>query len=885
MARDIAALDAQLEMLMNLPLESRREYLAQIEATDPTMAESLRKLLRMVVEADTLSLKQAGSHLHRVAEELPAPHIAGYRIEGELGRGGMAIVYGGVRLVSGSEQPVAIKVLRQWLPGAIDRARFLNEQHILARLKHPNIATLLDVGVADERAYMVLERIDGVPIDLALNPNREDFPRIVSAILRLCDALSLAHQHLVIHRDIKPSNVLMAHGEPKLIDFGIAKVLDDTLDLRADKTRTGAAPMTLRYASPEQLLGRPVGVASDVYQLGLLMFHLLTARWPYADADAAWPSERLHADTRLIAPSESVVDGAQQRLLRGDIDAIVLKCLQFDPSDRYRSAAELGDDLQRFRAALPVRARRATASYRLARFVKRRRLGVAVTAAVVGIVVVAGVSALRLAQQQAEHALRIDRVLQTMTQMLEPADPYLHQPGSVTVSAVVDAASDDFLTTTPADREFHRQILQRLAQLQGTLQNYSKALALWTRALELAPADQRAPVAAEQIQALARSGEQDAALDAIANFTRTYDKPPPDTLVLARARILSDRAEFDAALRELDAIDLNRAEPRFRYDVLAERAILLQRTGDADAALKVYAEAETLIDRNDPRQSQRWFNHRGNVATALGNAGRPDQAAEQLLSLIGETQKRLGSDHPRPTQTVINAAIMLVFSAQNHRALELLQGVDQKRLENLDPQARAHLLLIRSRVALSIGANHDVFPTLLTSLETVLGVLGRDSPRLADYLGPLAWALYEFNEPALAETVARTALKRNPVHEQADLTLQLLGELGTLPDRPDPAFDARKTYECDRAEYVALRAALRGESQPQKRVPSDCPAQSAMQMEALGLTWDAPPGTASTRELRSPLLQRLSPKPHIDAIPAVLESADRARLIALLKQL
>lgn len=170
----------------------------------------------------------------------------------------MATVFSAVRNVHGAGQTVAIKVLRAAILSPIERERFLKEQRILARLQHSNIATLLDVGIVDDRPYMVLEHVDGETIDQRLHPEIGDLPAILQAIDQVSDALALAHQHFVIHRDIKPGNVLVdRQGHIKLIDFGIAKVLDGDGGLRVDPTLTGNAPLTLRYASPEQLSGKP----------------------------------------------------------------------------------------------------------------------------------------------------------------------------------------------------------------------------------------------------------------------------------------------------------------------------------------------------------------------------------------------------------------------------------------------------------------------------------------------------------------------------------------------------------------------------------------------------------------------------------------------------
>ncbi|MCB1630041.1 MAG: serine/threonine protein kinase, partial [Xanthomonadales bacterium] len=249
--------------LLDLTLSERELSLLEMERTEPDLAAVLRKVLRIAAEAHSMELRGVGESLQLISEDAPPPLIEGYRLVGEIGRGGMAAVYSALRDVHGIEQTVAIKVLRAALLSPLERERFLNEQRILARLQHPNIATLLDVGIVDERPYMVLEHIDGETIDQRLKAVFDDLPAILDAIEKVSDALSLAHQHFVIHRDIKPGNVLVdRQGRIKLIDFGIAKILDSAGGLGGDQTLTGNAPLTLRYASPEQLGGKPVGVAS-----------------------------------------------------------------------------------------------------------------------------------------------------------------------------------------------------------------------------------------------------------------------------------------------------------------------------------------------------------------------------------------------------------------------------------------------------------------------------------------------------------------------------------------------------------------------------------------------------------------------------------------------
>lgn len=421
----LAELDRQLEALLGLPLDARQARLAALDRSDPALAGSLRRLLQIAIDADTFELRRAGERLVVVGDEGAAPDIPGYLVGPVIGRGGMATVWAGRRDVAGTAQTVAIKLLRTGLSSPVDQARFLNEQRILARLRHPSIAVLLDVGVVDDRPYMVLERIVGVPIDQHLAPGSEALPRILDALDDIADALATAHAHLVIHRDIKPANVLVDQdGHVKLIDFGIAKVLDGGEGPGTHRTATAAAPLTLRYASPEQLSGQPVGVASDVYQFGLLTYLLLTGAWPWPDEGHDWPRARLDPDVLPVPPSRRIAEPGYRRRVAGDLDAIVLRCLRYAPHERYQSMAELRDDLARHRSHRPVRARRQTWRYRLVGFLRRHRLGVAVAAGLVALALGGLVSTALLAARSAEHAGRIARVLDTLTTLLTEADPY-----------------------------------------------------------------------------------------------------------------------------------------------------------------------------------------------------------------------------------------------------------------------------------------------------------------------------------------------------------------------------------------------------------------------------------------------------------------------------
>jgi hypothetical protein len=417
----IAEIDVLFEQLLPLSEATRVARLAAIERDDAMLAKTLRRLLELAVSADTMRLRALGRPAPvPVDDDAAAPAIPGYKIGSELGRGGMGAVYLATREFSGVEQLVAIKVLRRALLDDEEVRRFLTEQRILARLRHPNIATLLDAGMLEGRPWMAIERIDGLPIDQNLQPPAQVIA-VLQASMQITDALHAAHAHLIVHRDIKPENVLVdSEGRIKLIDFGIAKLLDPGPD--AATTATGTAPLTLRYASPEQLLARPVGVASDIYQVGLLMYRLLTDAWPWDETVQQLPSLRMQPEVEPLPPSARVSDARRKRLLRGDVDSIVMRCLRFDPQQRYASALALKEDIRAHLNGEAVLAAAPDTAYRVRKFVRRHRVWVAAgVAAALALLVGLGAFAwqARVATVQRDRAVKAEAEAKQRAEALE----------------------------------------------------------------------------------------------------------------------------------------------------------------------------------------------------------------------------------------------------------------------------------------------------------------------------------------------------------------------------------------------------------------------------------------------------------------------------------
>jgi len=317
----------------------------------------------------------------------PLPEAIGpYRILRLLGHGGMGRVYLAERTDS-DRQRVAVKVLKRGLNSCALVRRFHSERQILSRLEHPFIARILDGGsTADGRPYLVMEHVDGLPIDRYCDEHDLDVGARLELMRKVCEAVQLAHRNLVVHRDLKPANILVtAAGDPKLLDFGIAKLLRPEAFPTVPATAPGLIPMTPHYASPEQARGEPVTTASDVYSLGVLLYELLTSHRPH-QVTTGDPSEvaRTVCGQEPRQPSMVIFRPDRQhwsRRLRGDVDTIVLTALRQEPERRYASVEQLAEDIRRHLAGRPVLARPDVLACRIREVLRRHRRGVQLSAA------------------------------------------------------------------------------------------------------------------------------------------------------------------------------------------------------------------------------------------------------------------------------------------------------------------------------------------------------------------------------------------------------------------------------------------------------------------------------------------------------------------------
>lgn len=518
------ALSPLLDELLDLAPWARPARLAQVRAQDPAMADHLAQLLaRDEALAEERFLEQPAAELLNggpVGQSWTAPalpdlsgqSIGPYVLERELGQGGMGAVWLARRADGRFEGEVAVKFLKSGLFGKGDSGRFAREGQILGRLSHPHIARLLDAGLHQgHQPYLVLEYVDGLPIDRYCHVHGLDIEARVRLFLDVLGAVEHAHQRLILHRDLKPSNILVtSQGEVKLLDFGIAKLLDDTTGQAAatELTQMAGSAFTPQFAAPEQVQQGDVTTATDVYALGVLLYILLGGRHPTAD-DTQTHVDRLKAvldlvPKRLSTVAEGQLDpvvARQARLLKGDLDTVVAKALKKTPAERYANAEQFAADLRHWLAHEPISARPDSSWYVASRFVRRHRVGVAAAAAVavalVGMTTFSVLQAHRAEQAEQQAQQRRQQAEDLLSYMLGEFADKLRPIGRL---ELLDSVASKSLGLLAEDSSSSTQArLQRAKALtvigevqisQGETERAQQALTLANRLLEADPLDQ-----------------------------------------------------------------------------------------------------------------------------------------------------------------------------------------------------------------------------------------------------------------------------------------------------------------------------------------------------------------------------------------------------------
>jgi hypothetical protein len=476
---------------------------------DTALMLELRSLVS-AYEAEKIYQKDAAEETS-VADE--AHRIGPYAIDSLLGRGGMGAVYLAHRVDGQFQQQVAIKIIDLPLATDLFRERFRTERQILAGLSHPYIAHLLDGGVsADGELYLAMEYIEGVSITGYCEANGLNIRQRLALFQKVCEAVQYAHQNLIVHRDLKPDNILVdGEGHPHLLDFGTAKILTPLEKIGNDLTQAGFQTFTPRYASPEQVLGQPITIASDIYSLGVLLYLLLTGLPPY-ELNAFTTEEMV----RVICgqePRKPSVAGEPFGKLDADLDSIVLKALRKESQQRYVTVDQMASDVQAYLEQRPVQARRGNWSYLTGKFVRRNKLGIGaasllLVSVIAGVVGVAWQSRAANAQRRKAEARSAD-LRQLSTSLLSELDDAIKElPGSTSAQKLLvtrvlehldrmsaDGADDQLTQLDVADGYTRIGNLQgngydqNIGDAVGGLASIDKAIAITEKFKALHPTD------------------------------------------------------------------------------------------------------------------------------------------------------------------------------------------------------------------------------------------------------------------------------------------------------------------------------------------------------------------------------------------------------------
>ena len=711
-------LSPYLDQALEMSAEGRTAWLASISARDAALAAELGAILAQHKTVHDSGFLERPVLDPRVAM---APSLAGhvigsYRLVSHIGEGGTGSVWLAERSDGRFKGRAAVKLLNIALVGRAGEERFIREGTILARLRHPRIAHLIDAGVsATGQPYLVLEHVDGQTIDRYCDERTLGIEARVRLFLDVLEAVSHAHANLIVHRDIKPANVLVSSGGAvKLLDFGIAKLIEHdptsstTTAVSSTIARDGGTALTPQFAAPEQLSGEPVTTATDVYALGVLLYVLLTGEHPAGralesqvsllraiiEAEAPRPSDIAATDGQHAGVRGTTPRGLR-RALRGDLDAIVATALKKKPSERYVSVDAFAADLQRFLRHEPVAARPATPGYRVRKFVRRHYGGVAMSAAVV--LLVSGMTTVHTRRLSAERdqaereRLKAVKVSELLMGLLTSADPYTIRQGAgePTVRALLDAGAAQVQKDLAREPGLQAEMLTAMGRTYRRLGQFARAQQLLEEALA---AGQKAfgeehPQVAQTLDylgaVLADKGDY-------AGAGRTLERA-----LAIRRRLLGEHGDVAVTLVELGRVyqdqGLNqRAEPLHReaLDIrrrvlgpdhretavsLSDLASVLRLNGDtagAEALLKQSLELNIRTRGADHPNTAAALHDLALIAASRGDAFGAEAGLRQALAM---QRKALGDNHPVVASTLNSLARTLRDQRRYDEAAEALQ--------------------------------------------------------------------------------------------------------------------------------------------------------------------------------------------------------------------
>ena len=721
---------------------------------------------------------------------LPGDRIGPYLLEKKMGEGGMGAVYLARRADEAFDKVVAIKLLKRGWASEEEIRRFRVERQILADLEHPNIAKLLDGGsTAGGQPYLVMEYVEGLPIDEYCERNQIGIEARIALFLEVCSAVQFAHQNLIVHRDLKPGNILVDQdGHPRLLDFGIAKILaPGDFAEEVEITAAGISPMTPQYASPEQIRGGAITTASDVYSLGVILYRLLTGLPPYrfesrdlkAVVETVCNQDVLPPSTRVR--QEAVAAGQNPpRLtvgrLRGDLDAIVLLALAKEPARRYATAEQLADDLRRHLNHEVVRARGGALSYRVSRFVHRHRLGL-MSLSIVFLVL--AVSVLVLLNQQRQLLIqknqaereknRAEKVSSWLTELFSLPDPGRSLGEKVTARELLDKSKTSIEVDLAGEPELLAALLATLGETYGNLGQLPEANELFASAW----------------RALRATGASSARLG---------------NTLYHLADILSQRGRYlvarKVALLALTHLEQDRETPADLVRCQALLANIEAKLGEFGRAAELFAEVEAPARKlGDTAALTLVLEYAAEFELTRGNLERTLALYQEALDL---QRAKKGAGHP--DSALLETKLYFALAKKEPARAEALLRDALARQRRLYGGAHPMLAITLNNLGLVVfdqGRLDEAEPIYLESLEMGRQVYGDSHPRLAatlTNLGLLASRRQDLVAAELAFEKALTILSSEIGERNLDYAL-ICSNLGEAELAAGRLVDARRLLE------------------------------------------------------------------------------------------
>jgi serine/threonine-protein kinase len=748
---------------LELPPEERAQFLAERSGAGSELRAIVERLLAAHDTADPAFLNELDEQTIRTVVESAGGALDGvgpYRFVREIATGGMGQVFLAERRDGQFNQQVAVKLLKRGMDSDAILARFLRERQIVAGLEHPNIARLIDGGIAEDgRPYFVMEYVAGLPITRYCDELRLTIDERLDLFSTVCRAVEYAHRRLIVHRDLKPSNILVTQdGQPKLLDFGIARMLaaDDT-DSDGEPLTIGTPMLTPEYAAPEQLRNEPVTTVADVYSAGAVLYELLCGRRPFARADAVArmqgraapvppPLSRAAGDTRAspaetddadaIAAARQTDNTRLRRQLAGDLETIVATALQAAPERRYASAEALREDISRHRQHLPVRARPDSVVYRASRFVRRHRVALVATGAaailIIAFGVTAAVQALRIQRQSVELSLERDRaqreadaarrVSDFLVGVFEVADPLLASRGdTIRAADLLDRGARQIDAELSGQPEIQARMLTVIGRAYDNLGGSDRAEPLVQRAVAL--------------QRTVHGDDSEQVVDALQQLAGVQSRR-------------GNLAGAEAALREAIAIQDRRGasletnDPR-TWSLLVDLTGVMHGTGDHRRAGALTAEAVAVFDRMSAESFGASRHALARLAQMLGYSSDQTGRAERVYARLVEVQS--AATGPR------SAAVADIYSdwgSVRHRQGELetadsLVSLAMDIHAGIDSTSVAAARTLRSLADIAVTRrDHERSDSLYRrALAIMRAQMGDDHRSVALVLTPLAETL------------------------------------------------------------------------------------------------------------------------------------------------